>query len=262
MKDAINIYESLAQPPKSALRQIEAGKLRGKTDINPQWRYKAMTEKFGLVGIGWKYDVQKLWTEPGAGNEKLAFAQVAVFIKDGDAWSEPIVGIGGSKLVQLEKGAAVSNDEGYKMAVTDAFSTALKMLGVAADIYAGRWDGSKYKEEFPEPVNIVKKAFNGEAVQLKKPPIQLDFEPKGGETSDAEKKEIAALLTSKDMNGSPLFTKDEMKAYSDMRKDYTAGEVIDFIKKALRDKVSPAPKQSEFMDMTPVEQSKEGFDLF
>ena len=67
MEEAIKVYESLARPPKKALRTIEAGKLKGKTDINPQWRYKAMTEKFGLVGIGWKYDVQRLWTEPGAG---------------------------------------------------------------------------------------------------------------------------------------------------------------------------------------------------
>lgn len=146
MENAIEIYKSLSQPPKDALKQITGGKLSGKTDINPQWRYEVMTEKFGLVGIGWKYEIQKLWIEQGSGSEKLAFAQVAVFVKIDDKWSEPIVGIGGSKLVQIEKGQAVSNDEGYKMAVTDAFSTALKMIGVAADIYAGRWDGSKYKE--------------------------------------------------------------------------------------------------------------------
>ena len=78
---------------KSALRQIEAGKLKGKTDINPQWRYKAMTEAFGPC-------------RESAGNmksanygrnraqelKKLAFAQVAVYIKDGDAWSDPIEG--------------------------------------------------------------------------------------------------------------------------------------------------------------------------
>ncbi len=103
-----------------------------------------MTEQFGLCGIGWKFEISKLWTEDGANGEKLSFAQVAVFVKDGDKWSEPIVGIGGSRLVTSEKGKLVSNDEGYKMAVTDAFSTALKMLGVAADIYAGLWDGSKY----------------------------------------------------------------------------------------------------------------------
>lgn len=268
-KKATDIYESLARPPKDALRQIEAGKLKGKTDINPQWRYKAMTESFGLVGIGWKYEVRKLWTEQGAGAEKLAFAQVAVYIKDGDAWSDPIEGIGGSRLVQLEKGAAVSNDEGYKMAVTDAFSTALKMLGVAADIYAGRWDGSKYKEELPPQVEAVKNAFNGEVVQPKKQPAKLAFEPKGGETTAEEKKEIGNLLKSKYANGAPIFSKEEMKAYSDSRKDYTAREVIDNIKAELQKRLTPppaaepaAPEQPSFDDMQPVEQSEQGFDIF
>lgn len=232
MKDAISIYESLSRPPKDALKEIWGGKLKGMTDINPQWRYKVMTEKFGLIGVGWKYEVQKLWTEQGAGGEVLAFARVAVFVKDGENWSEPIEGIGGSKLVALEKGAPVSNDEGYKMAVTDAFSTALKMLGVAADIYAGRWDGSKYRDtpdQLPPKAQAVKDAFNGEVVKPKQPPAKLAFKPKGGETTPTKKEEIAKLLSSKDLTGKPLFSKDEMKAYGDMRKDKTAAELIDII---------------------------------
>lgn len=231
MEDAVKIYESLSKPPKSALRTIEAGKLKGKTDINPQWRYRAMTEKFGLVGIGWKYEVQKLWTEQGAGAEKLAFAQVAVYVKDGDKWSEPIVGIGGSKLVQTEKGTPVSNDEGYKMAVTDAFSTSLKMLGVAADIYAGLWDGSKYRNEIPAQVQMVKETFKGELVN------KLGFEPKGGEATPEEKKEIGNLLMSKSPDGKPLFTKEEMKKFSDSRKDFTASEVIAHIKVEIQNRL-------------------------
>lgn len=233
MEDAVKIYESLSKPPKSALRTIEAGKLKGKTDINPQWRYRAMTEKFGLVGIGWKYEVQKLWTEQGAGAEKLAFAQVAVYVKDGDKWSEPIVGIGGSKLVQTEKGTPVSNDEGYKMAVTDAFSTSLKMLGVAADIYAGLWDGSKYRNEIPAQVQMVKETFKGEVVN------KLGFEPKGGETTPEEKKEIGNLLMSKSPDGKPLFTKEEMKKFSESRKDFTASEVIEHIKVEIQNRLAP-----------------------
>ena len=234
---AIEIYESLARPPKDALREIQAGKLKGKTDINPQWRYKAMTEKFGLVGIGWKYEVQKLWTEQGAGAEKLAFAQVAVYIKDGDTWSDPIEGIGGSRLVQLEKGAAVSNDEGYKMAVTDAFSTALKMLGVAADIYAGRWDGSKYKEELPPQVEAVKQ------------PAKFAFEPKGGETTPAEKKELGGLLSAKYPDGGAVFSKAEAKKYSDMRKDYTAREVIEIIRRDLNARLNPTSQMQTAGDV-------------
>ena len=252
MKDtneAVKIYESLARPPKDALREIQAGKLKGKTDINPQWRYKAMTEKFGLVGIGWKYEIQKLWTEQGAGNEKLAFAQVAVFLKNGETWSEPIVGIGGSRLVALEKGAAVSNDEGYKMAVTDAFSTALKMIGVAADIYAGRWDGSKYKEELPAPTEAVKKAFNGEVVQPKKQPAMFAFEPKGGETTPAEKKELGVLLSTKYPDGGAVFSKAEAKKYSDMRKDYTAREVIETIRRDLNARLNPTTQMQTAGDV-------------
>ena len=240
-KKAIDIYESLAQPPKSALRQIEAGKLKGKTDINPQWRYKAMTEAFGLVGIGWKYEIRKLWTEQGAGAEKLAFAQVAVYIKDGDTWSDPIEGIGGSRLVQLEKGAAVSNDEGYKMAVTDAFSTALKMLGVAADIYSGRWDGTKYNDEPAIPPQS--------PAPTKKQPAKFAFEPKGGETTPAEKKELGGLLSSKYPDGGAVFSKAEAKMYSDMRKSYTAREVIETIRRDLNARLNPTSQMQTAGDV-------------
>ena len=247
MKDAISIYESLARPPKDALREIQAGKLKGKTDINPQWRYKAMTEMFGLVGIGWKYEIQRLWTEQGAKGEILAFAQVSVLVKDGDKWSEAIVGIGGSKLVAIEKGSPVSNDEGYKMAVTDAFSTALKMIGVAADIYAGRWDGSKYREpseKLPPQVQMVKDVFEGEVVEVKQS-TQLAFNPKGGATTPAEKKEIASLLGSKGADGKSIFSKDEMKAYSDMRKDKSASELIKIIKEELQKRINFESEQRE-----------------
>ena len=151
---AMEIYQALSQPPADALKTINAGKLKGKSDINPQWRYKAMTEQFGLIGIGWKYEIQKLWTEQGAKGEVLCFAQTAVFIKDeNNEWSAPIVGIGGSKLINAFSNGLESNDEGFKMAVTDSFSTALKMIGVAADIYAGKWDGSKYANM--PPTNLI-----------------------------------------------------------------------------------------------------------
>lgn len=252
MKDtneAVKIYESLARPPKDALREIQAGKLKGKTDINPQWRYKAMTEKFGLVGIGWKYEVQKLWTEQGAENEKLAFAQVAVFLKNGETWSEPIVGIGGSRLVALEKGAAVSNDEGYKMAVTDAFSTALKMIGVAADIYAGRWDGTKYKNaQTPQPPKQAAKP---------KQPAKLPFTPKGGESTPEEKARIKELCEAKYANGKRIFSNEEIKTYSGYRQTKTARELIAFIENALRNRRGDAPELPPAEPAPPAQPSAE-----
>jgi len=153
-------YERMARPPKDALREIKAGALKGKSDINPQWRYKIMDEVFGACGIGWKYEVVKLWDYPTQDGTVLAFAQINLYTKTGNEWSDPIPATGGNTLVDLVNeydgsGSRTGvkypkpNDEGYKMAITDALGTAMKMLGVAADIYAGRWDGSKYKDEPP-----------------------------------------------------------------------------------------------------------------
>ena len=75
--------------------------------------------------------------------------------------------------------------------------------------------------------------------QQKKPSAKFDFEPKGGETTPAEKKEIGGLLASKYTNGVPVFSKDEAKKYSDMRKDYTAREVIEIIKRDLNARLNP-----------------------
>ena len=75
--------------------------------------------------------------------------------------------------------------------------------------------------------------------QQKKPSAKFDFEPKGGETTPAEKKEIGGLLASKYTNGAPVFSKDEAKKYSDMRKDYTAREVIEIIKRDLNARLNP-----------------------
>ena len=56
-------WEALAHPRAEALKTIGGGRLKGMTDVNPQWRYKAMTEAYGPCGIGWKYEVDKLWNE-------------------------------------------------------------------------------------------------------------------------------------------------------------------------------------------------------
>jgi len=152
-EEKMKYYDALRQPPPEALKQIQGGRIGGKTDINPQWRYKAVTEQFGPCGVGWKYNIEKLWLEPAEG-EVCAFAQISLFIKVDGEWSEAIPGVGGSMLVAKESKGPYVSDEAYKMAITDALSVAMKMIGVAADIYAGLWDGTKYKDQ---PVSTAKK---------------------------------------------------------------------------------------------------------
>ena len=44
MSDNMRLWEAVRKPPKEALRKIEAGRLKGKTDINPVFRLKTLTE--------------------------------------------------------------------------------------------------------------------------------------------------------------------------------------------------------------------------
>jgi len=149
MADNLRVWDAVKQVPPENLREIKGGRLSGKTDISPQWRYKAITQLFGPCGIGWKYSIDRLWREDCSDGQVFAFAQVSVFVKDGEKWSDPIPGQGGSMLIEKETKGPYSSDEGYKMAITDALSVALKMLGVAADVYMGLWDGSKYLNQPP-----------------------------------------------------------------------------------------------------------------
>ena len=113
-----------------------------------------MTEVFGPAGVGWTYAIDKLWTEPGTDGQVCVFALVSVRVNINDEWSQPVPGIGGNMLIAKEKESLRTSDEAFKMAVTDALSVAFKAFGVAAEIYLGNFDGSKYKNQpAPEPVD-------------------------------------------------------------------------------------------------------------
>jgi hypothetical protein len=118
------------------LKGINGGNLNGKTDINPVWRFQTLTERFGPCGIGWTVKEKERWTNECAG-EVGAFVKVELRICIAGTWSEPIEGVGGSKLCGKGRGDGL-NDEAWKMATTDAISVACKSLGMAADVYSGK----------------------------------------------------------------------------------------------------------------------------
>ena len=130
----LRFYDLLRKVPAGAKKPILAGRLKGMSNINPVYRVQVMTAVFGPCGIGWKYEIVKQWQEV-YGQEVKAFTNINLFIKVDGAWSEPIPGIGGATLVEVNKSGAYVNDEGYKMSLTDALSVAMKSLGVAADVY-------------------------------------------------------------------------------------------------------------------------------
>lgn len=162
----LKVWNELKAVPGEAKKKIGAGRLKGMTDIKPQWRLKMMTEQFGVIGIGWYYDTVKTWTE-SYGTEMSVHVLVNLFIKVDGEWSKPISGIGGSMLISNEKikdyesslydtkFKPYHSDEAYKMATTDALSVAMKQLGVAADVYMGLSDSKYDKPVEPKHIKLM-----------------------------------------------------------------------------------------------------------
>ena len=153
----LDLWNKIKAVPKEAQKEIKGGRLSGMTDISPMWRYLELTKNFGHCGVGWKYTIDKQWSEEGSGGQVAVFANISLFVKHEGDWSDAIPGTGGSMFVAAEKAGPHTSDECYKMAVTDAISVACKVLGMGADIY---WfAGSKYSDApaqaEPQKVEII-----------------------------------------------------------------------------------------------------------
>ena len=157
------IWLKLKTPHKDALRQIKGGRLKGMTDINPQWRLFAMTELFGPIGVGWWYVIESVDYKDGPEGQVALFVRISLFVVIEGKESHAIPGVGGSKLIEKESSGLHFNDEALKMATTDALSVAMKQLGLAADVYMNNMDGSKYQK--PEDVAALSEAISTEQEQ-------------------------------------------------------------------------------------------------
>lgn len=148
-KQSIELFRAQARPPESAIRPIEAGRLKKFSDINPQWRIEALTETYGLYGLGWFVQIKDTTTvDLPETKEKMLFLTLELFVRDWSIpdefkWFGPALGVGGDYLIIKDKNGIHGNDEAYAMAMTDALGKAAKLFGIANDIYRGKFD-SKY----------------------------------------------------------------------------------------------------------------------
>lgn len=170
MSDNMALYNKARVVPENAKKPINAGRLKGMTDINPMWRIQRLTEMFGPCGIGWWYDITKkeiVYDE--ITNTKAAFVDILLWYINPETggMSQAIPGTGGSAFVAQERNGPYLSDEAFKMALTDALSVACKALGIGADVYweAGRTKynpGNSNASEAPSKAAEVKMAAKGQ----------------------------------------------------------------------------------------------------
>lgn len=147
MSENMRLYSAFEHTPDEAKKPIEAGRLKGKTDINPMYRIKKLTEKFGPCGIGWYTEILSKSTQEGPNGELMGFMDIHLYYRENGTgeWSKPVFGTGGNTIISKESKGLYANDEGWKMVYTDALSIACKNLGICADVYFAK-DYSKYSQ--------------------------------------------------------------------------------------------------------------------
>ena len=138
------LYNRVREVPAEAKKDITAGRLKGKTDINPLWRIQTLTREFGPAGVGWYTETER-WTEEH-GDERAIYLHIKLYVKIDGEWSQPIEGYGGAMILAQEKGGLFFDDDAAKKAYTDAISQACRSLGIGADVYWAN-DATKYQSD-------------------------------------------------------------------------------------------------------------------
>lgn len=144
----LELWDKVRRVPEEHLKAFTRGGGFSGTAIKPMWAIKAMTEQFGPCGEGWGIDRPEFTVQP-SGNEILVFCTVGVWHNKDGKPSGFVWGVGGDKVLAVNKNGPKPDDEAFKKAYTDAVGNALKFLGVGADIHMGLWDGNKYVDEAP-----------------------------------------------------------------------------------------------------------------
>ena len=177
MTTKMRIWDSLCKTDPDYTRSVPSSYGKKITSIDPMYQIQCMTETFGPVGLGWKYNVKYTY------QDNLVFAEVSIHYCVHDNWFEygPVCSV-----QNLFKKNGNLDDEAPKKAMTDAMTKAFSHLGMSADVFLGKFDDSKYvqevKKEFSKPQVKAFPKTNG------KKNIKLDMELDMGLIKDDIKK--------------------------------------------------------------------------
>lgn len=192
----LELYNKVRKVPQEAQKEITAGRLKGKTDINPMWRIKTLTEQFGICGLGWYTELIRKELTEGADGEVVATVEINLYVKVNNEWSKPIYGIGGAMFISNERNGRYNDDDAYKKAYTDAISVACKALGIGADVYYAK-DATKYDEVGKTEKKA--KTDKGEA-EKKTTPADEQAKAEREKRKTDRTKEISMLITKSSAN--------------------------------------------------------------
>lgn len=144
------LWDLLFQSDPAFVKDITGKDYRG-ASLNPYWVVRRLTETFGPAGIGWGFRIDSERYERFGETESLHIARVTLWYVYPNADGEPRRGevsqIGQTRGSYMTSAGKFKVDEDApKKSVTDAFTKCASYLGMAGDIFSGRWDDSRYQQ--------------------------------------------------------------------------------------------------------------------
>lgn len=151
----LNFWQSVSKTDTSATKTSNQGG-REQTSINGYWMIQKATEKFGMVGIGWGWEVAEERWDNGAmipikqddGSTRLEQSKTHTikillwFIQDGKRGE--ITQYGHTQAIYKSKWGVSDDGEAPKKSLMDAIKKALSMLGFCSDIFTGMFEDREY----------------------------------------------------------------------------------------------------------------------
>lgn len=141
--DNLNIWEKFEDIDPKFTKAITGKAYKG-TSPNPQYVIKCLTEMFGPVGQGFGWRVVAEAFEP-LGQEVLHWCRIEFWHTDR---ANTFESYGQTKAAYgTNAGKFMVDEDAPKKSLTDAIIKAASHIGIAANIFLGRWDDQKYVAE-------------------------------------------------------------------------------------------------------------------
>lgn len=139
MSENLALWEWHADIDPKFTKPITGKQYKG-TSPNPQYVIRCLTEMFGPVGQGFGWEVVCEEFTP-LGDEILHWCRIRFWHGNRENCFESY---GQTKALMKTKDGLKSDEDAPKKSLTDAIVKSASHIGVAANIFLGRWDNQKY----------------------------------------------------------------------------------------------------------------------
>lgn len=153
MSDNLKLWDTFADIDPAFTKPITGKPYKG-TSPNPHYIIRCLTELFGPVGKGFGWEVIADGFQP-LGDEVLHWCRIRFWHNECRGFES----YGQTKAYMKTRNGLLLDEDAPKKSLTDAVTKAAAQIGVASNIFLGRWDDNKYVAEVAERFATEKKAI-------------------------------------------------------------------------------------------------------